>query len=526
MTQRDDATPTQEDDATPEVNHGVIIPIVDEITDLTTESLRRRIKQARDKGANVLIFQMNTPGGMVSSALDITDLIKNLRDVKTVAWVNTEAHSAGSMISVACDEIVMVPSSRIGDSEVIMFGPQGAGEVPEGLKAKAFTPVLSEFRASATLNGYSQALCEAFVVPEREVWWLENIKTGEREFVFRDEKIKRMGDGNEIEPEGGDSAVKKLTRTILGLADKKQSDWKLVESYYDPILKKDAQAFQPVVRDDQLLEMSAGEAYAYGFNKAIVANEEQLQQRYALTDLVRMDTTWLENFTGWLTSIYVRGFLLVLILLGAYVEFNTPGVGVPGATALVLLAIFVGAPYLTGLANVWELVLIGVGLVLIALEIFVIPGFGVAGISGIALLLVGLLATFVPNEPGRTFPIYWPTQTGSIEAMKMGILTMACAVSTAVIGMVVMSRYLPQVEALYSIFPPNPTRDQIKPDDPYHGMVGIGEVGRCEGPLRPAGKARFGQLLADVVSEGDFIEASTLVEVIERRGNVVVVRRK
>ena len=108
-----------------------ILPLHGEITDVTVESLKRRIAVARGQGAKIIILDMDTPGGLVTSSIAVADLIRNLTDVKTVAWVNPNAHSGGALVAMACDEIVMARSSRIGDSQVIMGGPSGVTAVPE-----------------------------------------------------------------------------------------------------------------------------------------------------------------------------------------------------------------------------------------------------------------------------------------------------------------------------------------------------------------------------------------------------------
>ena len=263
---------------------GVIIPIHTAITDVTAESVKRRIEEARRRGATVVVLELDTPGGLVTSTFDIADAIRNLTGVKTVAWVNTNAHSGGALVAISCEEIVMARSSRIGDAQVIFGNPVGPQAIPEELKAKITTPVLSDVRASAQLRGYSQVLCESLVDPEREVWWLENIETGEREFVFRDEKIKRLGESvpaseedeestdDKDSPEDETSADDKESAGDEKSADDKESTattaesgeqppkWKLVEEYYDVVLKTDVPALQPVVRDNQLLQMSAAEA--------------------------------------------------------------------------------------------------------------------------------------------------------------------------------------------------------------------------------------------------------------------------
>lgn len=534
---------------------GALVSIHDMITDITVESVARRINQAIDAGAEVIIFDMDTPGGLVTSSISIADQIRELADITTVAWVNPTAHSGGSLVAVAADEIVMSRSSRIGDSQVIMGGPGGAMAVPKELQAKAYTPVLADFRQSAKLNGYSEVMCEAFVLPDREVWWIENTATDERRFVFREDKLilvdgedpdevrrlerKRKKDKeSETEDEPSTQVAVLLASDTPGetpgdidaeigrAADEAETDgvWQLVETYYDPIAEAELDLTQPVVRDDMLLEMSAPEAYAFGFCAAIISDEAGIIERYELTSLDRYDPTWSEDLAFWMTSMYVRGFLMLIVLLGAYVEFHTPGVGVPGLTALIALAIFVGAPYLSGLANIWELVVILLGVVLILLEMFVIPGFGVAGISGAILLLFGLLGTFVPDEPGRSFPFAIPTLDSTMEWLKQGMMVMTGAMAASLAGMVILSRYLPKTTMFRRIAPANPTPSDVIADDEYLGVARIGDVGVTVGPLRPAGKARFGSTLVDVVTQGDYLEQGQRIEVIEHRGNRIVVR--
>jgi len=499
----------------PAANSAVIIPINGEISDVTFESIQRRVDAAKAKGVKIVVFEIDTPGGYVTSALEICDYIKNLHNVKTVAWINTQAYSAGSMIAVACDEIVMARASVLGDCGVILGGPTGPQEVPEGIRAKAESPVLEQFRDSAAKHGYDALLCESMVVKEIEVYWVENTETGEKRFINADDKEKLLE---------GDRKT-----TILGVefpsSGKREPPWRLVETFKDPITGADTKIDQPVVKKTELLTMSQSRAYAFGFSKGIVIGEEDLRSRYHISgEIATVDFTWSEVLTRWLTSLPVRGFLMIVIFLGAYVEFNTPGVGVAGLVALIALAIFVGAPYLTGLASIWEVVLIVAGLLLLAIEIFVIPGFGVAGLSGVLLLIVGLLATFVPDEPGR-FPIHWPTFQPGIEGLKRGVQTLAASLVLSIVGMVLISRYLPQMPYLRSIVPSNPTPADVIPDDPYRGVARVGDIGTVFGVLRPAGKARFGATLVDVVSQGEMIAGDERVEVIERYGNRVVVRR-
>ncbi len=518
--------PTTEEAPTAEYKYskGTVITIHSDISDVTTASLRRRIELARRDKSEIIIFDIDTPGGMVSSALDICQIIKkDLADIKTVAWVNSDAYSAGSMISVACDEIVMSRSSTIGDCGVILGGPMGPQEVPEELRAKAESPVLEQFRDSAAFNHYDPLLCESLVIKELEVFWLENLQTGEKRFALEVEKNRLLRET--IADDNSNSSRLPDDEEIVDESPIKT--WQLVESYIDPITGRSIKVSQPVVPSTELLTMSQSRATALGFCKAILSNLNEVQEHYSIAGQIsRYDTNWSEDFTAWLTSMPVRIFLLLILMLGVYVEFNTPGVGVPGTVALICLAIFVGAPYLTGLANVWELVVVLIGFALLAVEVFVIPGFGIAGISGVLCIIIGLLATFIPDEPGRSFPIYWPEMEDGLEGLKIGIVTMASAGTAAVVAMIIISRMLPKITWLHGAIPPNPTREDVQPIVDYHqGYAKVGDIGIVESPLRPAGKVRFGPALVDVVTEGDFVDPKTEVQVIECQGNRVVVRR-
>lgn len=494
---------------------GAIIEIKGEISDVTTESIRRRVAAARKEGAQVIVFEIDTPGGLVSSALDICNLIKGLSDLHTVAWVNSGAYSAGSMIAMACDQIVMSASSTIGDCGVILGGPTGPQEVPEELRAKAESPVIEQFRDSAARNNYDPLLCESLVVKELVVYWIEHTQTGERRFVDEAEKKKLFG-----EPGEGFAPPPDQTDAVDA------SEWKLVESFVDVVSGKSVKVIQPVVKATELLTMSQSRATAFGFCKAIINNPAELAEFCGVTgEWSRLESTWSEDLTGWLTSMPVRIFLLAIIMLGAYVEFNTPGVGVPGLVALIALAIFVGAPYLTGLANVWEIVIVLIGFILLAVEIFVIPGFGVAGICGIICIIVGLLATFIPDEPGRTFPIYWPSLQPGLDGLRTGVIVLASGASAGVVAMILFSRVMPNIRWLQGAMPLNPAPVPAGPVvDPYRGYARVGDIGTITSPLRPSGKARFGDELVDVVTRGEYLDPPGQIEVIERSGNRVVVR--
>jgi membrane-bound serine protease (ClpP class) len=514
-------------------NRAAIITIEGEINDVTSKSVARRIKRAQDQDIRLIVLELNTPGGQVSSALDICNKIKTLPpEIHTVAWVKPHAFSAGAMIALACADIVVAPYSQIGDCQPIMIGPEGPQAIPEGLQAKASGPVLTEFRDSARKRGYSELLCDAMILPEFEVFWIQNSKTGERLFVDRAQRDWRF----DIEPtRAADSPVvtrrkveevRKDDRETGGRSGarfetvKSRSEWEYVRHAGDFIVDR-----QPIISMGELLTMTQDEAIAYGFARTKVATDQQLIDLYDISGPIeRMDLNWSEELVDWLTNPIVRGILMVLVVLGAYAEFHAPGTLLPGVVALIALVIFLGAPYLTGLANAWEIILVLLGLALLALEIFVIPGFGIAGIAGVVLIFVGLVSTFVPDM-GNPFSLPRFGRATLWEGLGTGLKVMASAVAASIAGAVVLSRFFPKVPYVGRIVAENPRPEQVVMPDPYPHVAFLGDLGRTEGTLRPAGKARFGDTLVDVVSQSEFIGPGEPVEVIEREGGRVVVRR-
>ena len=228
---------------------GAVIPIQGVINDIVRDSIERRLQEAVGQGVTTIIFEMDTPGGQVTSALDIFRLIARFEG-RTVAWVNPEAYSAGALISVACDEIWMSPSSSFGDCAPIILGMSELGETE---RAKAESPILQKFRAAAARHGYDQALSRAMVTVDEEVWWVEQVETGERRFVTAEEKdrlIPAPAAPGTDQAEAGESSAE--PETAPSTRPHKPA-WKLVESYVDADSGKEFPVPQPVDGADTLL---------------------------------------------------------------------------------------------------------------------------------------------------------------------------------------------------------------------------------------------------------------------------------
>jgi membrane-bound serine protease (ClpP class) len=458
------------------------------------KSIQRRTKIALGEGANYLIFQISTYGGILQSADDIAkylilDIPQMSDKAHTVAYITTEAISAGAMISVSCQDIIMRENTTIGDCAPIVMG--GKLEGVEREKTESFTR--AAFTRAAEANGYPVALLKAMVTMQTEVFRVKNMKTGEFEF-FESEELPK-------DPNVYDLDNKEL-----------------------------------IVKDDEILTLTASSALEYGVARAVVQDLSGALDFLAERDGVNftgepmlLETTWSEEMVRWINSPVVMAILVMLALLGAYVEFNTPGLGLPGLVAVICVIIIIGSKYLIGLANWVEVALFVVGIILLLIEFLVLPGFGIAGISGIVCIFAGLFGMLIKNPPDK---LPWPSNPVEWGDFTQGVIGLSLGFGGFIILAWLLSKYMPKIPFLGGlILVPTSAKQggtmqvsMTKPVESEIVGVNIGDIGEVISTLRPTGKARFGDAIVDVVAEGDFLNIGTKVKIIEIHGNRVVVK--
>jgi membrane-bound serine protease (ClpP class) len=231
-----------------------------------------------------------------------------------------------------------------------------------------------------------------------------------------------------------------------------------------------------------------------------------------------------------LNNPWVTGLLMVIGLIALYVEVSSPGLSVGGLIALLCFALFFWSRFLGGTAEVLELVIFLVGILFLAAEIFVFPGFGVAGVTGLLLMGLGVLMA------SQTFVI--PQTQRQFDTFSISLLVLACSALVFLVAAVVISRYFGSLPVFNRLVlqPATATGGAAgKPAKSQRGKpaldalpiaevdVGVGDWGMALSALRPAGKARFGDEVLDVLTDGDFIEAGRQVRIVELEGNRIVV---
>lgn len=467
-----------------------IIPCQGLIDQSLLYSIKRRTETALHGGADYLVYEISTYGGLVDAADSIAKyLIQQVAPRgHTVAYVTTEAISAGAMISVSCQDIIMREHTTIGDSAPITMG--GKLEGVEREKAESFVRAI--FQRAAEANGYPPLLLKAMVTIQTEVYRVRNLDTGQYEFFE------------------GDNLPKDPNR-------------------YDV---KDA---MKIVGKDELLTLTASRALEYGVARAVVKDRAGALAFLAQRDGVVftgepkvLETSWSEHMVSWVNSPGVMAVLIMLALLGVYVEFSTPGFGLAGIVAAICFAIIVGSKYLVGMANWVEILLLLVGIVLLLVEIFVLPGFGVAGILGIACVLVGLFGMLIRNAPDE---VPWPHTPTDWQSLSSGAISLGVGFAGFLVLAWLLSRFLPKTRFMSGLVLsptiPGRTDAHVSMTTPLQssGPVQVGQRGMVVSRLRPAGKARFGEILVDVVGTGEFLDTGTQVEIIAINGSRVVVKK-
>ena len=501
-----------------------VIRIEGMIYGFTLDSLKRRVDRALQSNASMIVIELDTPGGEVMAALEIAKFIKGEITVPTVAWIHDTAYSAGILIASSCDRIIMSPASTTGDCAPIVPGT----ELAPTERAKALSPILEEFRDNARSNGKDFALYHAMCVLGVEVYLIENKTTSKQMLVNQIDKslmVDGFAPGNN--PQGGGIINKLFGRKLPAgksniddvasvsrdvATDQDIAQWKLIKQIHD---------------GKTLLTLNQTRAVEVGLAETDTIRNETMLKAYLKANIIATVTqSWSEDLAGWLTHPGIRAVLVIALLLGAYTEFQTPGLGIAGAVAVIALILLIGAPFLVGLAEVWHILLIFIGLGLLFTEVFIIPGFGVAGISGIICILSGLTLAIIPTTGSGPLPLPAPEMYGRLQVATMWMLA---SFIFGVTGMMLITKYFGSIPGLNRlVIQPSTQEDQLAIHYHAHNTaldlkLQIGLTGIAATQLRPAGQATISGQHIDVITNGALIEQGDPIRIIEIHGNRIVV---
>lgn len=310
------------------------INIQKEIDNTTRIYLRNGLSEADSLKADAILIHLNTYGGQVDAADSMRTAIL-YNPIPVYIFIDNNAASAGALISIAGKKIYMRKGANIGAATVVN---QTGSAMPD----KYQSYMRSMMRSTAEAHGKDTIIQGRDTIYK----WIRDPKIAE---AMVDERI-----------------------VIANLVD-----------------------------TGKVLTLTAEEALKWGYCDGIAETPDEVITQYIGYKDYQMKTyqpSWYDDMKGFLMSPVLQSLLIIIIIGGIYFEMQTPGLGFPSAAALVAAILYFAPLYLDGLAANWEILIFIIGVLLIAAEIFIIPGFGVAGISGIVLVVGGLTMSLLDNK--------------------------------------------------------------------------------------------------------------------------------
>lgn len=416
----------------------LVMDIKAEIDPRMSRYVKLALEHADKTKADIIIIDMDTFGGALNDAKEIVDKIM---DVKVPVWVfiNSDAASAGALISIACDSIYMAPGATIGAATVV----DGSGDAAPD---KYQSYMRSIMRSTAEENGRDPRIAEGMVD--------ENVVI---------DSLKQAG---------------------------------------------------------RVITFTTSEALEHNYCEAKVESIEEILKinKVESYELEKFNLGAAEKIIAIFLNPFISGILILVIIGGIYFELQTPGVGFPLIAAITALVLYLVPYYLNGLAEYWEIIALFVGVLLIVAEVFVIPGFGIAGISGIALTVISLVLIMLNND------------FFNFEFVPLGdIVTAGVVALGAMTGGVLLLFFggakLMQTKAFKRIA----LTDTQETTQGYtvnsFNQTLMSKRGQAQTVLRPSGKVLIDGQIYDAFTRGDFIEKGEAIEVIGTEGVTLKVKK-
>ena len=318
------------------------------------------------------------------------------------------------------------------------------------------------------------------------------------------------GDGTAA-PDKYQSYMRSIMRST---AEANGRDPKIAEAMVDQNLEVDS-----ISTAGMVITFSTSEAIKYGYCEGEVSGIEDIMEQSGVTDyeVFKYELEPVDRLISIFLNPFVSGILILVILGGIYFELQTPGVGFPILAAFIALILYFIPYYLNGLAENWEIAMFFVGIVLIGLEIFVIPGFGVAGVAGITLTVGSLILVMINND---AFDFSFVPTSQIVTAVFTTLLGFIGAIVLMIFGGVRLtnSRFFNRVALA----------DVQSSDEGFTAKFikesMIGKKGVAFTILRPSGKVLIEESIYDASTRGDFIEKDTPIVVISEEGTSLKVK--
>jgi membrane-bound serine protease (ClpP class) len=467
-----------------------IIPIQGDIDQSMAIFVRREARKALDAGAAFIIFEIDTFGGRVDSALQITSFITSIKNARTIAWVHVGGESmgvswsAGALIAFSCADIYMAPGTSMGAAAPVTLSADGASE---GAGEKTVSAVRSQMAALAERNNHPVNLALGMVDYDVELWEVE---------VDGETRVLTLAELERLEK---DTSVR--TERIAEISPR-----------------------------GKLLSLSGGEAFRYGLVRALIDDRTSLLTAIGSTgEIGESVPSATDGIISFLTSGAVQTILIVLGIVMIFLEINTPGFGIPGVVAIIAFAIVFGSGAMLGKVGSLEIILFLLGVGFLAVEIFILPGFGVMGILGLMLIGLSLVLSMQDFVVPR-FEWEWTLLGRNAVVVAIGILAAIAGIAgITLLGskiwifdrLTLKTRITETAGGPLSADVPG-TIEPIEGTPDYGNLVG--RIGVAVTTLRPSGRVEIDGEVYSAEADGSFVDPGRGVKVTRVRGSTITVR--
>jgi len=457
----------------------IILPFQSDINPISGALLKRRFQDAVESGeVDVIILDINSPGGFTFVTFELMDMVMEAEDVETVAYIEKDAISGAALLALSTDTILMKPDARMGDAGEIVMGEDGAYRYTE---AKSRSVLAQKVRDTAAATGRPVALAEKMTDKDMIVYNATNTNTGETRYLS-DKEYASLKDADQ---------------------------WELGK----PIREAGKEMFFTV---------NGRRAVELGMADQTVKDRDELARVLNVsTPIPVVEGTWVDALVMFLNFKFVTFLLLLVGLIGLATELSAPGLGVGGVIAVICFGLFFWSRFLGGTSGWLEVLCFGIGILFIGAEIFVIPGFGVAGITGLTLTLGSLVMAsrrFTMPGGGGTDWNALGTDVTVVVGAFLGFLIVAIILASYMGSIPGLNRLTLQAEVDSS------SQETLTDSTPPWQRVQLGQNGTTVSPLRPGGRIQVDDMTVDVVTEGDYVGSGQTVRVIAKQGARVVVR--
>jgi len=306
--------------------------------------------------------------------------------------------------------------------------------------------------------------------------------------------------------------VSYLRSVMRSIAQRNNRPVDIVESMVDEDIEVEG-----VVEKGKLLTLTGEEAVKHKIADDMADDINDLLEQFKLEPegMIRTKINWSEKLVYFLTNPIISSLLLTIGIFGLIFEVRTPGWGIGGTLAVIALTLLFGSHYLVNLAQITEILIFIVGIGLLLLEAFVIPGFGIAGIAGILCIL----ASFVLSLVGHIGRIDFPEILNAITLVGISVIF-------GFVLVLPVLKFLPKSKTFQKLIldTEEKTQEGFR-SSPVEYEQYLGETGTALSTLRPAGIGIFGNKRLDIVADGEFIEKDSQVKVVKVEGYKILVRK-